>query len=250
MSEELEPGGEGLTLVDHLTEFRGRLIKSVFAVLITTFVCFHFSQQIFEVIRKPIAPYLPSGGLIYTGPIDKFMAYVKLSLVGGVILACPFWLFQVWQFVAPGLYKKEKSYASGFIVSGTFLFLTGAAFSYYVVLPMAFHFLMTFGGEADKPMIAIDSYLSFVTQITVMFGLSFELPLVLVTLSLMGLISKQFLTTNRRYAVMIMTIVSAIVTPPDLLSMLLMLGPLWFLFELGVFIVGLIERKRASEPAA
>lgn len=234
----------GQSLIEHLTELRVRLVNSLIAIVIATFVCFHFAGPILDILRTPIAPFLPQGGLIYTGPIDKFMAYIKIAIVSGVIVSCPFWLWQVWKFVAPGLYRREKKYAVGFIFSGTLLFLCGILFSYFVVLPMAFGFLMTFGGEADKPMITIESYLSFVTHLTLMFGVAFELPLILVTLGMMGIVSKKFLSEKRRYAIMLMAVVSAVITPPDLLSMLMMLGPMWFLYEISVVLVGLIERRR------
>ena len=236
----------GLSLTEHLAELRTRLINSLYAIIAGTFLCFSYGEQIFNVIRKPIEPYLPAGGLIYTAPLDKFMAHVKLAFVGGLMLSSPWWLYQVWQFVAPGLYRTEKKYAASFIFSGTLLFASGASFAYFVVLPMAFHFLMTFGGEQDKPMIAIDHYLSFVTQLTVMFGLAFEMPLALVTLAMMEIVSKEFLATKRRYAIMIMAIASAIITPPDLMSMLMMLGPMIFLYEFSIVLVGVVERKRAG----
>lgn len=234
------------TLYDHLAELRFRIIRVFWIVLVATFVCFHYAEPIFNFIRKPIEPYLPQGGLIYTGPIDKFMAYVKLAIISGLVLSCPLWLYQVWKFVAPGLYKNEKRYVAGFVGAGSFLFVLGVSFSYFVVLPMAFHFLMTFGGDVDKPMIAIDHYLSFVSQISLMFGLAFEMPLVITTLGMLGLVSKKFLREKRRYAIMIMAVISAIVTPPDLLSMLLMLGPLWFLYEISIIFVAIFEGKRAK----
>lgn len=243
-SEGLED--QNLTLVDHLAELRVRLVNALLAIVVATFACFHFAGQILDILRKPIAPYLPQGGLIYTGPIDKFMAHIQIAVVSGVILSCPYWLWQIWKFVAPGLYKREQKYAVGFIFSGTLLFATGVLFSYFVVLPMAFGFLMTFGGEADKPMITIDSYLSFVTHLTLMFGAAFELPLILVTLGMMGIVSRTFLSEKRRYAIMIMAVISAVITPPDLLSMLLMLGPMWALYEISVVLVGLIEKKRQA----
>lgn len=238
------------SLYDHLAELRSRIIKCFWIVLVATFVAFHFAEPIFDFIRKPIEPYLPQGGLIYTGPIDKFMAYVKLAIATGIVVACPFWIYQAWKFVAPGLYKHEKRYAVGFVASGTFMFLLGVTFSYLIVLPMAFGFLMTFGGEADKPMIAIDSYLSFVTHITLMFGFSFELPVVLTTLGLLGVISKKFLQTYRRYAIVGIATVCAIVTPPDLASMVLMLAPMWILYELSVVLVGFFEKKRMEDTAS
>lgn len=241
-ANEIEESNQ--TLVDHLGELRTRIIHSLYAILAATFLCFHFGEQIFNWLRKPIEPYLPQGGLIYTGPLDKFMAHVKIAIVAGIILSCPVWLWQIWKFVAPGLYRRERGYALAFIGAGSFLFLLGVSFSYFVVLPMAFHFLMTFGGDIDKPMIAIESYLSFVSQITLMFGLSFELPLIMTLLGMMGLVSRQFFASKRRYAIMIMAIISAIVTPPDLLSMLMMLGPMIILYEIGVLVVGLVERPR------
>lgn len=246
-AEDVEEAGT--SLVDHLAELRTRLIYSLLAILVGAFVCFYVAGPILDALRKPIEPFLPAGGLIYTGPIDKFMAYMKIAVVGGVIVTCPFWLWQIWKFVAPGLYQKERKFAVGFIASGTTLFLGGVAFSYYVVLPTAFGFLMTFGSETDKPMIAIDSYLSFVTHITLMFGLAFELPLALVTLSMLGIVSRQFLAKNRRYAVMAMATVAAIITPPDLLSMVLMLGPMWLLYEFSLVLVGMVERKRAHQES-
>lgn len=242
--EELD--GANLTLFDHLGELRTRLVYSLWAVLVATFAAFHFADRIFEYVKKPIEPYLPQGGLIYTAPIDKFMAYVKLAVVAGVVVACPFWMYQAWKFVAPGLYRKEKGIATGFIVSGTALFLSGVSFAYFVVLPMAFRFLMTFGSAEDKPMIAIDSYLSFVTQITLMFGLVFELPLVLTTLGLLGVVSSTFLKEKRRFAIVGMAAVAAIVTPPDAMSMILMLGPMWLLYELSIFLVIMVEKRRGK----
>lgn len=247
MSQDQDFGDVGQPLVEHLAELRTRLFYSLIFVVIATFACFHVAGEIFDYLRQPIQPYLPQGGLIYTGPIDKFMAYVKIAIVSGVIVSCPMWLWQAWQFVAPGLYRKERKYGIAFITFGTVLFLGGVAFSYLVVLPMAFKFLMTFGGEVDKPMIAIDSYLSFVSQITLVFGLSFELPLILSILGMAGLVSSRFLREKRRYAVMLLATIAAVVTPPDLLSMVLMLGPMWLLYEFSIVLVYFIEKKRGSE---
>lgn len=234
------------SLHDHLTDLRKRIINCLLILAVATGICYGFSDYIFDFVRAPIAPYLPSGGLIYTGPMDKFIAYLKLSVVCGIIVSCPFWLHQIWLFVAPGLYANEKKYAAGFIVSGSALFIIGNAFSYFIALPMAFNFLMTFGGDTDKPMISIDQYMSFFTQLCLMFGVAFELPLVVVILGMLGIVSQSFLRKNRRYAVMILAIFAAIITPPDLLSMMMMLVPMWFLFEISVLIVGIFERKRAQ----
>lgn len=241
-SEQLNSKAQ--SLFDHLAELRSRLITCVYIVVVATGICYSFSEKIFNFVRAPISPYLPGGGLIYTGPLDKFIAHLKLSVVAGILLACPFLLYQVWQFVAPGLYAKERKYTLGFILSGTGLFFLGSAFSYYVALPMAFQFLMTFGGDIDKPMISIDQYMGFFTQMCLMFGVAFELPLVIIVLGVLGIVSQAFLRKNRRYAVMTIAIIAAIITPPDLLSMVMMLAPMWILFEVAVLVVGLFEKKR------
>lgn len=232
------------SLYEHLAELRKRIINCGLILFIATAICYNFSEPIFNFVRAPIVPYLPGGGLIFTGPLDKFIAHLKLAFVCGIILSCPFWLYQVWRFVAPGLYARERKYTIGFITAGTVLFLLGAAFSYYIALPMAFNFLMTFGGDVDKPMISIDQYMGFFTQMCLMFGVAFELPLVIVVLGMMGVVSQSFLRKNRRYAIMTIAVIAAVITPPDLLSMVLMLTPMWFLFEVSVLIVGVFEKKR------
>lgn len=238
-----------MSLTEHLRELRVRLIRSVQILLVATVACWSFSEQVFNYIRKPIEPYLVNGGLIYTSPLEKFMAFVKVAVVCGFIVSCPFWIYQIWKFVAPGLYQKEKKYAMGFVTAGSLMFIIGNAFSYFVVLPMAFKFLMTFGGEQDKPMIAIDSYLGFFTQTSLVFGLAFELPVIITTLGLIGLVSQKFLKEKRRYAIMALAIICAIITPPDLLSMLLMLIPMVFLYEVSVILVGFFEKKKMQAEA-
>lgn len=235
-------------LVEHLGELRDRIIKCAFAILICGGIAWFFSSQIFELIRQPIAPYLNNtdGGLVFTHPMDKFMSHVKVAMLAGVILACPVWLYQLWRFVAPGLYAHEQKYAAGFIISGTILFLTGVLFVYFLVFPAAFKFLLGFGGDVDKPLITISEYLSFFITTTLVFGVSFELPLVLVLLGLIGIVDAKMLRTNRRYAIVILALVSAVVTPPDMLSMIMLLVPLVFLYEVSILIVGAFARKRQN----
>lgn len=247
MSEELTASQ---TLIGHLTELRFRLIRSLIGIFLGFVLCYNFTTEIFNVIRAPIVPYLPAGGLVFTGIMDKFMAHLKIALFGGILLACPWWLYQVWKFVAPGLYQKEKRVALGFIVSGTVLFVAGVCFAYFIVFPMAFKFLMAYGGDIDKPMITIDQYLSFFLVTGSMFGFSFELPLILVTLGLLGVIDQKFLKTKRRYAMVILSAAAAIMTPPDPMSMIIMLVPMVLLYEVSVFFVGFFERRQARANGA
>lgn len=244
-SEEIAQQNQ--TLVEHLTDLRYRLVRCAWAVLIGLIICYNFTNEIFDILRSPILPYLSNGGLIFTAPMDKFIAHLKIAFFGGLILSFPVWLFQIWQFISPGLYSKEKKYGVGFILAGTIQFLLGVLFSYFVVFPMAFKFLMNYGGDIDKPMITIDQYMSFVTTTSFMFGLAFELPIILITLGLLGFVSSTFLKEKRRYAYVGLAAVSAVITPPDLLSMLMMFVPMLFLYEISLFFVGFFEKKKTRQ---
>ncbi len=233
------------TLIEHLTELRVCIQRSLWALVLGFFACVKFSEYLFDVIRMPIAPYLQSGGLVFTSPVDKFMAHIKVSVMASAILTCPFWIYQLWLFIAPGLYKKEKRYAIYFILAGTFLFLSGVLFVYYLVFPMAFKYLLTFGGTTDLPMITINEYLGFFVSTVLLFGLSFEMPLVIVILGVLGIFDAKFLREKRRYAIMIMAVLSAIVTPPDAISMMALLVPLCLLYEIAIFIVAALQKKPA-----
>lgn len=244
-NDKIDPVEEGMTLTDHLTELRKRIVNSLYALLVFTSIAYNYSQKIFDFIRVPIEKYLPSGGLVYTAPMDKFMAHFKLSMVAGIIGSCPFWLYQLWKFIAPGLYKNERKYMTSFIVLGSVLFISGVAFSYYIALPMTFDFLFSFGGEQDKPMITIDHYMDFVSQFALMFGVSFELPLILTIMAMAGLVSQKFLIDKGRYAVMILAVFAAIITPPDVMSMAIMLVPLIALYYIGILMVGFVQKKKS-----
>lgn len=243
---------DNLTLVDHLTELRDRLIKAAWAVAFTTAICFYFSEDIFNLVRHPIQGHLPEGGLVFTNPMDKFIAHMKLSVVAGVVLACPAWLYHVWMFVAPGLYAHEKKYSLAFVTAGITLFLSGVAFAYFLVLPSAFQFLFNFGGSVDKPLITISEYMSFFATMILVFGASFELPLILVALGALGIVSSDTLREKRRYAIVALATIAAVITPPDVLSMMMLLVPLSALYEISILIVRVVERRRtrALQPLA
>ncbi len=221
-------------------------MRSLWIILIGFLISLYFGDQIFAVIRQPILPYLPQGGLVFTHPTEKFLAYLKVSFLSGAIITCPFWLYQVWWFIAPGLYKHEKKMALKFIFFGSLLFISGVVFVYKVIYPFAFKYLLTFGSGVDKPMITIREYLSFFILTTVMFGMAFEMPLILVVLAMLGIIDGKILKDRWRTAVFILAIVAATFAPPDAVSMMALLLPLLLLYGISIIAVDRVAKKRAN----
>jgi sec-independent protein translocase protein TatC len=236
-----------MSLIEHLRELRKAIVKSAWGIVLGMIVLYNFTEPLFNFIRAPIAPYLPTSGLVFTAPMDKFMAHIKLAIFGGIILSCPWWLYQVWKFISPALYSKEKKYALAFISVGATLFVSGVAFTYYLVLPSSFEFLLGFGGNVDKPMITIDHYLSFVVTMCVVFGVVFEIPLVLVLLGAAGIVTADLLRKKRRIAIIILAFLAAILTPtPDAFSMLIMLVPMVAFYEISIVIIAITEKRRKT----
>ena len=232
-------------LRNHLQELRERLIKSLFSLLPAFLVCWFFSHTLLDFLRRPIQPFLKNtnGGLIFTAPMDPFIAHLQVSLFSAVILASPFWLSQLWLFISPGLYKKEKSLFLSFCLMGAFLFAIGLCFAYYVVFPIMFSVLMNFGSSMDQAFITIRNYLSFITRSALTFGLMFEMPLVLLLLCRSGVLSPQVLKKYRRHAFLLLAVLSAFITPPDVMSMLLLLLPLVGLYEFSLQLILFMEKK-------
>lgn len=237
---------EEQTLVDHLRELRKRLMYAILGILVCGAACWAYKELLFDVIRQPIEPFLSTDqkGLIYTGLMENFVAYIKISVLGGVILSCPFWLYQLWCFLSPALYRNEKRYGVAFIFSGTLLFLSGVSFVYFLVYPLAFDFLLSFGQGQDQALITVSEYLSFFLKTTFLFGLAFEIPLILTLLGMLGIVTAEFLAENRRYAFLFLAFVSALMTPPDPLSMLMMVFPMAILYEMSIWMIKLLGSKK------
>ena len=235
-----------MTLIEHLVELRYRVVKMIQGMVVGMGICLYFSEDLLTLIRQPVLPFLgEGGGLVFTGVMDKFLAHIKVGALAGLILTCPYWLYHVWQFVSPGLYKNERKYAAGFIITGSLLFLLGVVFVYFLVFPAAFEYLFAIGGTADKPMITIDAYLSFFVLMTVMFGVAFELPLILLILAMMGMFDANFLKKNRRIAIVILAVVAAVMSPPDAISMVMMWVPLLILYEASIWTIHFLVKPKS-----
>lgn len=228
----------------HFTELRHRLLKSLISILIAFLLCWFFSAEILDFFRRPIQPFLKNtaGGLIFTAPMDQFLAHIKISVFTAVCLSCPYWLLQFWFFISPGLYRFERKLFLFFWMLGTVLFLLGMSFAYFIVFPVIFQVLLFFGNGVDQAMITINNYLSFLMQMTMVFGLVFEMPLVLLFLNRIDVLSIDVLKKYRKHAVLILAVVSAFISPPDVLSMFLLLLPLIGLYELSIFLLSFFKR--------
>jgi sec-independent protein translocase protein TatC len=237
-----------MSFFEHLTELRQRIIWSLVPTLVGLVVCFRFSDRILSFLRRPVDQM--GLQLVALTPTEAFWTSMKIAMIGGVFLAMPVILWQVWAFVAPGLHQHERRFAAPFVLVGSGLFLGGAAFALFVVVPFAVRFLLNFGKEQGiQPMISVSSHVDFVIKFTLAFGLVFELPLAITILAMLGLVTPAFLRKNRKYAVLLNFVVAAMLTPtPDILNQTLMAGPLCLLYEVGIVAAWIFGRK--PRPAA
>ncbi len=242
-----------MPFLDHLEELRSRILRALAAIVIGFAVGLWAVQQfqLVTVLKAPIAPYLTDGKLIVTSPTEPVMIVFKLGFLVGLVLASPVILWQLWAFLAPALYEREKRALVPSLFVGLILFLTGAAVAYHFVVPQALRVLFSFQNEAISPFITYDAWFSFVLQIVLALGISFELPLVMIILSWLGVIGPGELHRFRRYAVVCAFIAGAVLSPgADLLSMLMMTVPLLFLYEVGVAGSAIVHRKRKAAAVA
>lgn len=245
-----EQPSEKMPFTEHLEELRRRLIICAVAVGVGFVIAYFFKEKIFAWLMQPLLRALPQDGhqkLIYTAPHEAFMTYMKVSFLGGVALAVPVILYQFWRFVAPGLYEHERRYLYPIVILSTVFFLGGAAFGYLVVFPYGFQFFASFATEYIAPMISTKEFLSFATRLLIAFGLIFELPLVTLFLAKLGLVKASFLQKQRKYAILIIFIVAAILTPPDVFTQILMAIPLLILYEMSVWIAYFFGKKEQAE---
>lgn len=239
-----------MSLSQHLGELRERVVKSLLAILVLFFVALFFSSQILNFLKGPLAAALPDTAdvLHFTGPMEVFLATIKVSLLASFIFSCPVWIYQFWRFLEPALYPGERRYVLPFIFASIVLFCLGVLFSYYGIFPLALEFLMSLGMEVGRPIITISDYLSVLMIMIFGFGIVFEAPLVLVLLATLDLVSAKLLSQYRRFVIILILIISAIFTPPDPLSQIGMAIPLYLMYELSIVIIKKMEKRKA--PAA
>ncbi len=265
---ESEVESSAAPLIEHLAELRNRLIRSVLAFVVGMMICFAYSQPIFDFLAEPICTKLTEMtgecGLIYTGLQKGFTTALRISMFGGFILAFPVIGWQLWQFVAPGLYKKEKNAFLPFLLASPVLFLIGAAFAFYAVLPMAFDFFLGYqsigpdGAEAlDGPAAVgitflgtIDEYLGLTMKFVMAFGLTFQLPVLMTLLAKAGLLSARALTSTRKYAIVAILGLAAVITPPDVITQIIMFTVIYGLYEISILMVKMVDRKREAQLRA
>jgi len=236
-------------LMEHLVELRKRLIWSVVSFAIAFIIAFFFAKDIFHFLQLPLQQ--ASGKpMIFTALGEPFFAYIKIGMFGGLCLGFPFIAAQIWMFIAPGLYKHERNAFLPFLVATPFCFLIGAAFAYYVLLPYAIHFFLGFQTADIQLQAKVSEYLDLVTKIIFAFGFAFQLPVLLSLLGKVGIITSKQLRDARRFAIVGMFAVAAVITPPDPVSMLALAVPLVGLYEISVLLVVWMERQRARDAAA
>ena len=242
-------------LLDHLIELRGRLVKAVLALIVAFGVCFYFADQIFGFLVRPLTAAFPEGEgqLIYTRLYEAFFVEIKVALFAAFFLAFPIIANQLWGFVAPGLYKTEKKAFLPFLIATPVLFFAGGALAYYVVMPLAFTWFLGFQGNAGglnaQALPAMGDYLDLVMRFILAFGASFLLPVLLMLLNMAGIVSRAQLVSARRYVIVAVFVVAALITPPDVVSQLMLAGPLIVLFE-GSLVLMLLSEKKATKLAA
>src|SRR5215510_5221521 len=247
--EEAELESSKAPLLEHLVELRNRIIYSMIAFFIAFIACYAVAEPIYTFLTAPLAAALPAGRpMIYTALYEAFFTYVKVGMFGALCLAFPFMAWQLWMFIAPGLYRHERAAFIPFLLATPIMFIIGAAFVYYLILPFAIHFFLGFeqaGGEGKVPIelqARVGEYLSFVMTLIFAFGFCFEMPVLLTLLGRVGIVTSKGLKSARRYAIVGVFVVAAVVTPPDIISQLSLAFPMVGLYEASIWSVWLIER--------
>ena len=243
-----------MTFLEHLEDLRKRLVYSAVAIFVAVIPCWIFSKNVFVILAKPVTQYLPEGvKMAYTSLTAPFMLYMKVAFLTAIFVTAPFLFLQLWYFVAPGLYQKEKKYVLPFVLFTTIFFVLGGLFGYYVVFPWACRFFISLGGDFN-PVLTVDTYFSFSLKVLLGIALVFETPTLVFFLSKLGLITSRWMIRNFKYAVLVIFIIAAVITPtPDMITQSIVAVPMVILYALGILIAFLFgkerkDRKKKDEP--
>ncbi len=240
------------TFLSHLIELRTRLVRSIVAVLIVCVCLMPWAREIYAILAQPLTAALPKGGhMIATDIVGPFLVPLKVTFLVGLVISLPYVLWEIWAFVAPGLYAHEKRLAVPLVVASFVLFLLGMCFAYFLVFPMVFRFMARIAPEGVAWMTDIDKYFSFVVTTFIAFGVTFEVPVLVVVLVYTGIISVEKLREARPYVIVGSFVVGAIFTPPDVISQVMLAVPLWLLYEIGILVATVIAKPaKANFPPA
>lgn len=238
-----EPGGQ-MTLLDHLDELRSVLVQSLIAVGLASIICWFLSRPLLDLLVQPLTG---SGNMVYFHqPVEAFLTRMKLAVVCGLFLVLPFVLVRAYRFVLPGLYAKERRAVTPLLFASVILFYTGVAFAYLVLIPKVMAFMLNYATTYMQPLIGIGPYFAFVARLCLAFGLVFELPLVILLLSSLGVVSPRALWKGWRYALLAIVVMSALLTPPDVFSQIVMAGPVMLLYLGSVGVAFFVEKRRGD----
>ncbi len=235
---------------EHLGELRDRLVRSFIAVGIGFAVAYFFKEKLFEFLTAPLIIAMGENGnsqMIFTGLPEAFFTYLKVSLLAGIIFATPVIFYEFWMFVSPGLYRTEKKYLMPIVLLSVFFFIIGASFGYFIVFPYGFKFFLGFATQTIHAMPSMKEYLSFASKMLLAFGFVFELPLVLTFMAKMGLVTVPFLKKNRKYALLLFFVGAAMITPPDVVTQVMMALPLMILYEISIIGAKIFGKKKKSD---
>jgi sec-independent protein translocase protein TatC len=246
------PNTQGQPFFDHLDELRQRLMRCVWVFLIASGIAYTVRHPILEFLKAPLFAVLPPDKqhLYFTGMFESFFNHLTISMIGGAFIGAPFYAYQLWAFISPGLHYHEKKYVWPFVLAATTFFFGGAAFAYYLVLPAGFKFFVEFGAPQDVPMITVKEYFSILFRLLFLFGASFEFPVILVFLAQLGLVGSVGLRAQRRNVIIGIAVVSALFAPPDVMSMLFMMAPLYLFYEMAILVISMMEKRKNPPKAA